>query len=41
MDPVKMGHFISECRKEKKLTQEFIANEFGITSQSVSKWESG
>ncbi len=41
IDPVKMGHFISECRKEKKLTQEFIANEFGITSQSVSKWESG
>lgn len=41
IDPVKMGRFMSQCRKEKKLTQEYIATEFGITSQSVSKWESG
>ncbi len=41
VDPVKMGNFMAKCRKDKKLTQEDIAAEFGITSQSVSKWESG
>ncbi len=41
IDPVKMGSFMAKCRKEKNLTQEDIAVEFGITSQSVSKWESG
>lgn len=41
IDPVKMGKFMTKCRKEKGLTQEDIASKFGITSQSVCKWESG
>lgn len=41
IDLVKMGKFMAECRKNKGLTQEDIANEFGITSQSVCKWENG
>lgn len=41
MDQEKVGKFIAEMRKEKKLTQEDIAEHFGITSQAVSKWERG
>lgn len=41
MNQEKVGKFIAEMRKEKKLTQEDIANHFGITSQAVSKWERG
>lgn len=41
MDQEKIGKFIAQCRKEKKLTQEEIGDRFGITSQSVSKWERG
>lgn len=41
IDPIKIGSFIAQCRKEKKLTQDELANKFGITGQSVSKWENG
>ncbi len=41
MDPVKMGKFIAELRKEKGLSQKDIANQFGINDSSVSKWERG
>ncbi len=41
IEPIKIGNFISKCRKEKGLTQEDLAVKFGITSQSVSKWENG
>lgn len=41
MDQEKVGKFIAEKRKAKGLTQEDVANQFGITSQAVSKWERG
>ena len=41
MDQVKIGKFISECRKEKKLTQAVLAEKLGITDRAVSKWETG
>ena len=41
MDPVKMGKFIAELRKEKGLSQKDIADKFGINDSSVSKWERG
>ena len=41
MDQNKIGKFISEVRKEKKLTQEELANQLGITKNAVSKWERG
>ncbi len=41
MNPVKMGKFITELRKEKGLSQKDIANHFGINDSSVSKWERG
>ena len=41
MNQQKIGKFISELRKEKKLTQEELASKLGITKNAVSKWERG
>ncbi len=41
MDQVKIGKFISECRKEQKMTQAILAEKLGITDRAVSKWETG
>ena len=41
MNQEKIGKFISECRKEKQLTQEQLAVQLGVTSKSISKWENG
>lgn len=41
MDQEKIGHFIAQCRKEQKLTQEQLANKLGITGKSISRWENG
>lgn len=41
MDQIKIGRFIAEKRKEKKLTQMQLAESLGITDRAVSKWENG
>ena len=41
MNQVKIGQFIAECRKEKGLTQQELANRLGLTAKAVSKWETG
>ncbi|MBO7727664.1 MAG: helix-turn-helix transcriptional regulator [Oscillospiraceae bacterium] len=41
MDQSKIGSFISELRKSKKLTQEQFAEIIGVTQKSVSRWETG
>ena len=41
MNQVKIGKFISECRKEKGLTQQELAERLGLTAKAVSKWETG
>ena len=41
MDQQKIGRFISQCRKEKSLTQEQLAEALGISNRSVSRWENG
>ena len=41
MNQEKMGLFISELRKEYKLTQKELADKLGILDTSVSKWERG
>ena len=41
IDQVKIGAFLKELRKEKGLTQEQLAEKFGVSSRSVSRWENG
>ena len=41
MNLIKIGKFISTQRKEKKLTQEELAEKLYITNRAVSKWERG
>ena len=41
MNQEKIGKFIAELRKQKKLTQEQLAEKLGITKNAVSKWERG
>ena len=41
MDTIKIGKFIAEKRKEKKLTQESLAEKLGVTSKTISRWENG
>ncbi len=41
MDKAKIGKFIAMCRKEKKLTQEQLAEKLNISKNAVSKWERG
>lgn len=41
MNQEKTGQLIKEARKEKRLTQEDIANKLNISPKSVSKWERG
>lgn len=41
MDLIKIGKFITDCRKDKKITQEELAEKLYITDRAVSKWERG
>ena len=41
MDIIKIGKFIAEKRKEKKLTQEGLAEKLGVTPKTISRWENG
>ena len=38
MDQIKIGQFIAECRKDKNLTQEQLADMLNTTNKSISKW---
>ena len=41
MDQIKIGTLLKELRKEHNLTQEQIADKFGVSQRSVSRWENG
>ncbi len=41
IDQVKIGNFLKKLRKERGKTQEEIAELFGVSSRSVSRWENG
>ena len=36
MDQIKIGKFIAACRKKAGLTQQQLADKFGITDKAVS-----
>lgn len=41
MNQENIGKFIAALRKEKKLTQEQLAEKLGVNHRSVSRWENG
>jgi len=41
VDQIKIGEFIAKERKQKKLTQQQLADMLGISNKTVSKWECG
>lgn len=41
MDQIKIGKFIADCRRKKKLTQEQFAERIGVNNRSISRWENG
>ena len=40
-DLKEIGRFITECRKEKGLTQKALGEKLNVTDRAVSKWETG
>ena len=41
MDQEKIGKFILELRKDKKMTQQELADKIGVSDRAISKWENG
>ena len=41
MNQEKIGKFIADLRKHKKLTQTELAKRIGVSNKTVSKWECG
>ena len=41
MNQQKIGSFLRELRREKGLTQEQTAEQFGVVRRTVSRWETG
>ena len=41
MNQTAIGNYIEKKRREKKLTQEQLAEKLGVSDKTVSKWENG
>ena len=41
MNQQKIGTFLKELRNERNLTQEQLAEVFGVSRRMVSRWETG
>ena len=41
MNQEKIGKFIAECRKKRKMTQSELGEKLGVTEKSISNWENG
>lgn len=39
MNQVKIGKFIAKLRKEKKMTQQELADLLNVTDRAISNWE--
>ena len=41
MNQEKIGKFIQQCRKKKRLTQSELAEKLGVSDRTVGNWENG
>jgi len=41
MNQEKIGKFISECRKNKNMTQQELAEKLGVSDRTIGNWENG
>jgi len=41
MNQEKIGHFISELRKAKNMTQEELAEKLNVNVKTISRWGNG
>lgn len=41
MDRIKIGQFLAQERRDKKLTQQQLADKLGISNKTIIKWERG
>ena len=41
MNQEKIGKFIAECRKEKNITQQELADKLNVTDRAIGNWENG
>ena len=41
MDQTKIGALLRELRKERNLSQEQVAEQFNVSTRSISRWENG
>ena len=41
MDQIRIGSFLKELRKERKMTQEDLAEKLNVSGRTVSRWETG
>ena len=41
MDQIKIGKFITSCRKQQGMTQANLAEKLNVSDRAVSKWETG
>ena len=41
MNQENIGKFIAKCRKDKKMTQQDLAEKLGVTDKSIGNWENG
>ena len=41
MDSKKIGKVIAKRRKEKRMTQEELAERLSVSNKTISKWETG
>lgn len=41
MNQEKIGKFIAKCRKNKKITQQELAEKLGVSDRTIGNWENG